>query len=331
MVKAKILRLLRQSREYISGQDICNAVGVSRTAVWKVMNQLKEDGYDIDAVQNKGYFLKFLPDLLRETEFLSVRNTRFAGCEVYYFDEVDSTNNVAKCLAEKGAPNGSIVIADLQKAGKGRRGRAWSSPSGEGIWFSLLLKPKIQIRYASMLTLVMAIAVTKGIIRSTPLRPSIKWPNDLILNGKKVCGILTEMSIQMDEMNHIVIGVGINVHNTIFNEEIQRTATSLALEMKNHALQRPIIRAELLENILEEFEQYYAVYCKTENLSAIFHEYNQYLINIGREVTIVEQENSYHAVALGINEVGELLIKKDGEIKKISSGEVSVRGIYGYI
>lgn len=331
MVKAKILQLLRQNEGYVSGQDICQMLGVSRTAVWKAIKQLKDAGYEIDAIQNKGYHLSYAPDRLTDNELYSIKKTGFTGSQIFYYEEVDSTNNAAKRLADEGAPHGSIVIADIQNAGKGRRGRTWNSPPMEGIWFTILLKPEIHPGHASMLTLVMAIAVTKGILHYTGLAPMIKWPNDIVLDSKKVCGILTEMSIQMDDVNHIIVGAGINVHNIFFPKEIEETATSLYIEMQKQNIDKKVIRAELLSVILEEFENYYEIFCKTEDLSAIYEEYNRYLVNKGREVKIIEPKNEYKAKALGINQIGELIIDKDGEQKKISSGEVSVRGIYGYI
>ena len=212
-MKTEILRMLREADGYISGQELCNKFGVSRTAVWKAINQLKEAGYEIDAVQNKGYILKAAPDIMNQNELKSIMNTSWAGQELLYFDSIDSTNTKAKELAEAGYPNGTLVVSDSQSAGKGRRGRSWESPSGTGIFMTLMLKPDINPNNASMLTLVAALAVAKAISEITGEKALIKWPNDIVMNGKKVCGILTEMSAQFDYINNIVIGIGINVHN----------------------------------------------------------------------------------------------------------------------
>ena len=197
-MKAEILRLLRETDGYVSGQELCNQFGVSRTAVWKAINQLKEAGYEIEAVQNKGYHLVSVPDRMDEVELASIRKTEWAGAETYYFDKIDSTNTKAKELAEEGHPSGTFVVADQQTAGKGRRGRSWDSLPGTGIYMTLMLKPDINPNHASMLTLVTAMAVANAMHRVTGAEALIKWPNDIVINGKKICGILTEMSAQFD-------------------------------------------------------------------------------------------------------------------------------------
>ena len=200
-MKTEILTLLRETDGYVSGQELCEKFGVSRTAVWKAINQLKEAGYEIEAVQNKGYRLVSVPDILSESELQSVRKTRWIGEKIAFFDVVDSTNTRAKQLAEEGVPNGTYVIAERQDAGKGRRGRGFDSPAGQGIWMTLVLKPEIDPNHASMITLVTALAVSKAITDMTGRPAGIKWPNDIIMIGKKVCGILTEMSAQFDYVN----------------------------------------------------------------------------------------------------------------------------------
>lgn len=216
-MKEEILRLLRSADGYISGQELCNRFGVSRTAVWKAINQLKEAGYEIEAQQNKGYKLMAAPDLMTEAEIKSLMHTDWVAKEVLYFDTIDSTNIKAQELAEKGYPSGTLVVADKQESGKGRRGRSWVSPSGTGIFMTLMIKPDINPNNASMLTLVAALAVAKAITSVTGEEALIKWPNDIVVNSKKVCGILTEMNAQFDYINHIVVGIGINVHNESFD------------------------------------------------------------------------------------------------------------------
>lgn len=180
-MKAEILRLLRETDGYVSGQELCNQFGVSRTAVWKAINQLKEAGYEIEAVQNKGYHLVSVPDRMDEVELASIRKTEWAGAETYYFDKIDSTNTKAKELAEEGHPSGTFVIADQQTAGKGRRGRSWDSLPGTGIYMTLMLKPSINPNHASMLTLVTAMAVANAMHRVTGAEALIKWPNDIVI------------------------------------------------------------------------------------------------------------------------------------------------------
>lgn len=325
-MKAEILKMLREAEGYVSGQELCNKFGVSRTAVWKAINQLKENGYEIEAVQNKGYHLLSAPDVMDSTELESIHATDWAGCEIYYFDSIDSTNTKAKELAEEGHPGGTLVVADRQTAGKGRRGRSWESPSGIGIFMTLMLKPEINPNNASMLTLVAAMATTRAIRRVTGVPAMIKWPNDIVMNGKKVCGILTEMSAQFDYINHIVIGIGINVHNEEFPEEIAQTASSLYVESGQH-----IHRASLIEAFLEEFEDVYAEYLKTEDMEGLVKEYDSMLVNRGRQVRVLDPKEPFEGKAMGITKKGELIVDTWESRKLVSSGEVSVRGIYGYV
>lgn len=325
-MKAEILKMLRETDSYVSGQELCNKFGVSRTAVWKAINQLKENGYEIEAVQNKGYHLLSAPDIMDQTELESIHATEWAGCEIYYFDSIDSTNTKAKELAEEGHPSGTLVVADRQTAGKGRRGRSWESPTGIGIFMTLMLKPEINPNNASMLTLVAAMATTRAIRRVTGVPAMIKWPNDIVMNGKKVCGILTEMSAQFDYINHIVIGIGINVHNEDFPEEIAKTASSLYLESGQH-----IHRASLIEAFLEEFEDVYAEYLKTEDMEGLQKEYDAMLVNRGRQVRVLDPKEPFEGKAMGITKKGELIVDTWESRKLVSSGEVSVRGIYGYV
>ena len=325
-MKAEILKMLRETDGYVSGQELCNKFGVSRTAVWKAINQLKENGYEIEAVQNKGYHLLSAPDIMDKTELESIHATEWAGCEIYYFDSIDSTNTKAKELAEEGHPSGTLVVADRQTAGKGRRGRSWESPTGIGIFMTLMLKPEINPNNASMLTLVAAMATTRAIRRVTGVPAMIKWPNDIVMNGKKVCGILTEMSAQFDYINHIVIGIGINVHNEDFPEEIAKTASSLYLESGQH-----IHRASLIEAFLEEFEDVSAEYLKTEDMEGLQKEYDAMLVNRGRQVRVLDPKEPFEGKAMGITKKGELIVDTWESRKLVSSGEVSVRGIYGYV
>ncbi len=326
-MKAQILKLLRQSADSVSGQELCRQLGVSRTAVWKAMNQLRESGYEIEAVQNKGYRLLKAPDVLSADELASLCCTRWLGKQIYSYPTIDSTNTEGKRLAEEGAEHGSVVVAEVQTAGRGRRGHQWSSPKGAGIWFSLILKPELLPGDAATLTLVAAMAVVKAIGRLPGAQPQIKWPNDVLLSQKKVCGILTEMSAQIDYINYIVTGIGINVRPQAFPEDCAGTAT--ALEQELGAL--PISRAALLQAVLEEFECYYQQYMQTLDVSLFRQEYHQYLINLDKQVRVLDPKGAYEGIARGINEKGELLVEREGIRTAVNSGEVSVRGIYGYV
>lgn len=326
-MKEEILRLLRSADGYISGQELCNRFGVSRTAVWKAINQLKEAGYEIEAQQNKGYRLMAAPDLMTEAEIKSLMHTEWVAKEVLYFDTIDSTNTKAQELAEKGYPSGTLVVADKQESGKGRRGRSWVSPSGTGIFMTLMIKPDINPNNASMLTLVAALAVAKAITSVTGEEALIKWPNDIVVNGKKVCGILTEMNAQFDYINHIVVGIGINVHNESFPEEISQMASSLMIEAGGKRFHR----AQIIAETMSYFEQYYETFLKTQDLSALVREYDELLVNRNKSVRVLDPKEPFDGKAMGITPKGELIVDTWESRKLVSSGEVSVRGIYGYV
>lgn len=326
-MKEEILRLLRSADGYISGQELCNRFGVSRTAVWKAINQLKEAGYEIEAQQNKGYRLMAAPDLMTEAEIKSLMHTDWVAKEVLYFDTIDSTNTKAQELAEKGYQSGTLVVADKQESGKGRRGRSWVSPSGTGIFMTLMIKPNINPNNASMLTLVAALAVAKAITSVTGEEALIKWPNDIVVNGKKVCGILTEMNAQFDYINHIVVGIGINVHNESFPEEISQMASSLMIEAGGKRFHR----AQIIAETMSYFEQYYDTFLKTQDLSALVREYDELLVNRNKSVRVLDPKEPFDGKAMGITPKGELIVDTWESRKLVSSGEVSVRGIYGYV
>lgn len=326
-MKEEILRLLRSTDGYISGQELCNRFGVSRTAVWKAITQLKEAGYEIEAQQNKGYRLMAAPDLMTEAEIKSLMHTEWVAKEVLYFDTIDSTNTKAQELAEKGYPSGTLVVADKQESGKGRRGRSWVSPSGTGIFMTLMIKPDINPNNASMLTLVAALAVAKAITSVTGEEAMIKWPNDIVVNSKKVCGILTEMNAQFDYINHIVVGIGINVHNESFPEEISQMASSLMIEAGGKRFHR----AQIIAETMSYFEQYYDTFLKTQDLSALVREYDELLVNRNKSVRVLDPKEPFDGKAMGITPKGELIVDTWESRKLVSSGEVSVRGIYGYV
>ncbi|WP_442855500.1 biotin--[acetyl-CoA-carboxylase] ligase [Clostridium sp. Marseille-P2415] len=325
-LKSEILKLLRESGSFLSGQELCERFGVSRTAVWKVMRQLEEEGYQIAAVRNKGYHLIDSCDIMTKTEIESCTAGGF-GREVEYHETIDSTNIRAKRLAEEGAAAGTLVVSDCQNAGRGRRGRVWVSPSGKNIFMSLILRPDILPASASMLTLVAALAVHDGIKKAAGLDTAIKWPNDIVSNGKKMCGILTEMSAELEGIHYVVVGMGINVNMEEFPEEVKQAATSLLLETG-----KKVRRSRLIAAVMEAFEHYYEEFISQGDLSGLISVYNKHMANAGKEVRILDTSGEYTGRALGINEKGELLVEmSSGEVKHVISGEVSVRGIYGYV
>lgn len=331
--RADILSLLRNSTDYVSGQQLCDKFGVTRTAVWKVMNQLKEDGYLIESVPHKGYrLLKSPDDILSESEIASRLTTEWAGKKICYYDVTGSTNNDAKRLGEEGTPHGTVVVADVQNAGKGRRGRGWQTLPGTALAFTLLLRPVFAADKASMITLVMALSVAQAVEKMAGVAATIKWPNDIVVSGRKICGMLTEMTMtpEMDEIQYIVIGAGINVNNASpeeFAEDIRDKATSLRIETG-----RLFNRAELLNEILNRFEANYEIFLKTLDLSGLKEDYQKRLQGVGGEVRVLDPAGEYTGVSQGIDDSGELIVmKENGETVRVYAGEVSVRGLYGYV
>lgn len=325
-MKVEILETLRNAEGFVSGQELCEKFNVSRTAVWKAINTLKKEGYEFEAVQNKGYRITKVPDLLSENEWYSINKNQWVGKKVKYFENIDSTNVVASHMAEEGAEHGTLVFANQQTMGKGRRGRTWISKPGTGIYMTLILKPDILPNEASMLTLVSALAVVKALEEVAGIEGKIKWPNDVVVNGKKICGILTEMSAQIDYISYIVVGIGINVLGEEIDEEIKNMATSLYLETG-----KKINRMEFMEKIWEKFEAYYEIFLKTKDMSALEKEYNSYLANCKEKVCVLDPKGKYEGTAQGINSQGELIVDTWEARRLVSSGEVSVRGIYGYV
>lgn len=326
-MKSGILALLRERGDYVSGQEICGRFGVSRTAVWKAVGQLKQEGYQINAVQNRGYLLTEEQELFGQHELESRMDTKWAGHPLNCYDVLGSTNLQAKLDAENGAGHGALIVADMQTAGRGRRGRSWTSPPGINVYYSLILKPEIIPDKAAMLTPLMSLAVAEGIRRTCGLNAMIKWPNDVVINGKKVCGILAEMSVERDFIHYVVIGVGVNVGLQEFPEEIAATATCLQQECGEN-----VPRAMLLVNIMHAFEEYYEVFLEREDLSGLTDLYGGLLVNNNREVRVLDPQGEYQGTARGINELGELLVERaDGSVTAVYAGEVSVRGFYGYV
>ena len=319
--------MLKEAEGYISGQEICEKFNVSRTAVWKVIKQLETEGYLIEAVRNKGYRLKTAGDILSRAEIESSMNTKWAGKNVLYFDETGSTNTEAKKAAEEGAPHGTLAVADYQNKGKGRRGRMWTSPRGAGVWMSLMIRPEIHPSAASMLTLVAALAVADGVEKICGLETQIKWPNDIVADGKKICGILTEMSTELECINYVVTGMGINANMEAFPAEIEEVATSVLMQTGKR-----VKRSQLIGGVMEAYEKYYDIFMECGNMSGLLELYNSRLANVNRSVRVLKPGDEYVGTALGINDAGELLVKtEDGTIHQVISGEVSVRGIYGYV
>lgn len=253
---------------------------------------------------------------------------------------VDSTNEEAKRGADNGAEHGTVYVADEQTAGKGRRGRSWLSESRENLYFTLLLRPRLAPEKVTMLTLVMAYAVAVAVEKVTGLQTSIKWPNDIVLNDKKVCGILSEMKLDKQRCAYCVVGVGMNIGQTQFPEELQDKATSLQAELRNakniyevcEELSAAPDKQTILQEILATFEKAYEAFLEAETLLPLLENYNAHLVNKNRRVKVLEPSGAYEGIALGVTATGELLVEKnDGTVQRVYAGEVSVRGLYGYV
>lgn len=322
-MKAAILRMLKERRpEYVSGEEICKSLDVTRTAVWKHIQALRDDGYEIDARPRAGYMLAGVPDRLFTEEIRDGLSTRLMGNNIIYGDSVPSTNDLARELAQKGAGEGCLVVAEEQTGGKGRLGRGWNSPKYKGICFSLLLCPPVNPSEASQVTMLAAVSLGRAINSETGVPVGIKWPNDLLVNGKKICGILTELSAEMDRINHLVVGMGINVNQDVedFPGELRNTATSLRIE-KGGA----VSRIRLLQACLGEFERWYRVWLE-QGFAPVLAEWKEMSVSLNCPVRIHTLNKSWEGWAEDVDGDGALLLRlPDGSLQRLISGEVSLR------
>ena len=251
--------------------------------------------------------------------------TKWLGVNIVYEECVDSTNTRAKKIGSENVMKEAVVVAKNQTAGRGRRGRNWISPEGN-CYFSIMINPNIQVENASTITLVAALALTQTIENVTGLKAQIKWPNDVVVDGKKVSGILTESSVGVDGLKYVVVGVGVNANQKQFDVEIESMATSITLQTG-----REVDCAQVIGEFLNCFEKLFEVFLETEDMTALIDRYNSLLVNLNREVRVIDQGERV-GTALGINEKGQLLVRyMDGNVESVISGEVSVRGLYGYV
>lgn len=264
--------------------------------------------------------------LYNEETISQAIHTKWAGKTVHFARETDSTNTWAKKLAKEGAEHGTLAVAEFQSAGRGRFDRKWTAPEGSSIMMTLLLRPEFSPQYASMLTLVMGLSVAQA-VEEAGFEVSIKWPNDVVVSRKKISGILTEMGVQGTEIGYVIIGVGINVNLKEFPEEVQDKATSLYLESGQE-----YDRSLMIGLVMKYFETNYEKFVQTCDFRNLLADYHKMLININQPVRVLDKNNGFQGVCLGIDEKGELLVKKeDSTVEKVSAGEVSVRGLYSYV
>lgn len=322
-MQKKILDILLNADDFISGQEISEKLGVSRQAVWKSINALKEKGYEIQSVTNRGYRLVSSPDYLNESSLKTLLHNKIIGKNLIVLDSVNSTNDYLKKLGNEGCENGTVVAAREQTRGKGRLGRTWQSKKDDGIAFSVLLRPNVAPSEVSAITPLAGLAVCKAIREYTRLDCVIKWPNDIIVGRKKLVGILTEMSAEFDAVEYVITGIGINVDHTSFPEEIAFKATSLLLETGRH-----IDKNEFLACVLEHLENEF-VKNNLELTPTALSEYTDLCATVGRSVTFQRGTRRISGMAVGVSEHGELkVMMSDGTICLVNSGEVTVQGIY---
>lgn len=329
-VKEQVLSRLIASDDFLSGEELKNELGVSRTSIWKSINKLKDEGYQIESVTNRGYRLVEKPGQLVES--LLTHDLRQRGFEeVFVMDTVDSTNLEAKrrALSVKGK---GLYISKEQTQGKGRRGRTWQSPKGSGLYMSLLLRPNIEPTVASMATLLAGLAVSNSIKDLFGIDAFIKWPNDLVVNKRKLCGILTEMNSEVDFVNYIVVGIGMNLLQTEYTEDVAVMATSLIEASDGTLNAHKIDQHQLIVRIIDYLMAYLLQLEKNQNIGFILEEYERKCINIKGELKIESNGIVKQCVGKGITDLGHLkVLDEDGNLLEVSSGEVSVRGIYGYV
>lgn len=326
-MRTEILRILREKAPNpVSGQDLADSLGITRTAVWKHIQSLKKLGYQIEAFTKKGYVLTGAPDKLLPEEIGAVLHTKMIGRHICYQESVQSTNEILKKMAIAGAEDGTLCTAEEQTGGKGRLSRGWFSPYGKGLWFSLLLKPSFLPQEAPKMTLLSAVAVVRAIREVCDVKAEIKWPNDVLLEGKKLVGILTEMSAEFGHINYLVVGIGINVcvPREMVPENLRDSAISITDVSKKN-----FTRVELLGKVLDYMEEYYDIALK-EGFGPILTQWRQYSATLGRMVKVISPDKTYTGKAVDIDKNGALLVKKhDGTVETVLAGDVSIRPAKG--
>lgn len=317
----KLIQLLSTHKEsYISGQFLSDELNISRSAIWKHMNELKKDGYEIEGKAKKGYRIISYPNKLSENTLSWGLNTEWLGQTIIHKESTTSTQRIAHELALNGAKHGTIVIADEQTKGKGRIDRAFHSNNGKGIWMSMILRPSILPFLAPQLTLLTATVIANVIDDYANIKPQIKWPNDILIHGKKMTGILTEMQAEQDQVLYVIVGTGININQAKEDlpEDIQKKATSLQIETGKHWDMLPMI-----QQILRTFEKKYSNYIN-HGFQDVKQTWENYGFRMNERLQIKSGKEEWEGIFLGIAEDGALLAKKDdGKIEKVFSAEIS--------
>jgi len=325
MIKEEVISLLLAAREPVSGEQICRQLGVTRAAVWKAIDQLRQEGYTIEAAPRRGYTLTARPDRLDAALVRSFLPEHPWQDRMTVLPSVDSTNNACKRLAAEGAPDGTVVMTGLQTAGRGRRGRTFVSPPG-GLYFSIILRPHAKPEALLHLTAMTAVAAARAVQAASGIYPDIKWTNDLAIGKKKLCGILTELGIEAEsrEVDYTVVGIGINCDAVTLPPEVAAMSTSLEAET-GRKIDRSRLAAALIGSLYEMEQALFS------GRAEWLREFAAHCITIGQDVKLVRGDEVQLAHADGIDdEAGLLVTYQDGSHGVISSGEVSVRGMYGY-
>jgi len=308
--------------EFLSGQALADILGCSRTAIWKHIEELRKEGFELEAIRNKGYRIINTPKNMTENELRLGLKTTIFGKTIHYLESTDSTQKVAHRLAQEGCPDGTLVIAEEQTNGRGRLARVWHSPKYTGIWMSLVLRPKLPPAKAPQFTLIAAVAVAQAIEDVCKISPDIKWPNDLLLNGKKITGILTELQADSDKIDAIIMGIGMNVNQkeADFPIELHDIATSLAIETG-----KEISRSNLVKRLLENLEKYYLIYLKN-GFAPLKLLWESYAVSLGKDIIARTISGNIAGKALGITDEGVLKIQDyNGQIHEIYSADIEIK------
>jgi BirA family transcriptional regulator, biotin operon repressor / biotin---[acetyl-CoA-carboxylase] ligase len=316
----KILALFREGTDrFVSSDEICRLLGVSRTAIWKQMERLRGQGYTIEAIPSRGYRLRATPDNLLPAEIMTELDTALIGREIFFLEETDSTNLRAHERGESGGRHGLVIIADRQTAGKGRLGRSWQSPPGVNLYASVLLRPAFLPRQAPQLTFLSAVAVARAVQEVSGLSARVKWPNDVLVGGKKIAGLLNEMSAETERINYVILGIGVNLNMRAdqFPTELRYPATSILLETG-----APISRILFARALLRHLDSLYTLYL-AEGFLPLRRAWEAYFDLVGREVEIDFRGSVLRGVVEGIDAEGALLLRQgDGQIEKVLAGDV---------
>ncbi len=320
LYREKILQLLRAAgSEFLSGETLARKAGISRTMVWKHVQALEREGFGIAAVPSRGYRIVAVPDLLRQPDITSGLGTRLIGREVQLLPKTSSTNTLAMELAAQGAPEGTVVVAETQTAGRGRRGRTWISPKGN-LYMSAILRPDIPVQRAPRITLLGAVAVAAAVRKALGLNAVIKWPNDVLIKDRKVCGLLTEMSAEQDRVRHVVLGIGVDVNADLAElpSDVQPRTTTLAAEAGKR-----IDRTALLREVLRELDQYYRAFLADDG--AVLAAWKRMNCTLGNRVEVSGAGATIAGRAQDIDGDGRLVIRTDdGAIEAVSAGDVTI-------